>query len=114
MNPTDALVAGDSGAIIAPADFAKFRLNIGIRSLELGVALTVTVRDKDGLVVKTTDKTFGPTFFTQPGSASFLDGYALSGGETLTFTINNGSAIIYGSTTDNTTNDPSLQLVHKN
>jgi hypothetical protein len=114
VNPADALVTGDSGAIIAPADFAKFRLNIGVRTLDQGVSFTVTVRDKDGVVVKTTDKTFGATFFTQPGSATFLDGFALTGGETLTFTINSGSAIIYGSTTDNTTNDPSLQLVHKN
>lgn len=114
VNPADALVTGDSGAIIAPADFAKFRLNIGIRSLDQGVSFTVTVRDKDGVVVKTADKSFGPTFFTQPGSAAFLDGFALTGGETLTFTITSGSAIIYGSTTDNTTNDPSLQLVHKN
>ncbi len=114
VNPADALVTGDSGAIIAPADFAKFRLNIGVRTLDQGVSFTVTVRDKDGIVVKTTDKTYGATFFTQPGSASLLDGFTLSGGETLTFTINSGSAIIYGSTTDNITNDPSLQIVRKN
>ena len=114
VKPEDALQAGDSGALIAPADFAKFRLNLGIRTLAQGVSLTVTVRDKDGIVVKTVDKSYGATFFTQPGSSALLDGYTLTGGETLTFTINSGSAIIYGSTTDNITNDPSLQLVRKN
>jgi hypothetical protein len=42
-----------------------------------------------------------------------LDGLALTGGETLTFTVNSGSVIIYGSATDNTTNDPALQLVRR-
>lgn len=113
VRPEDALGAGDAGALIAPSDFAKFRLNIGIRTLDQGATMTITVRDKDGVVVKTVGKSYGPTFFTQPGSAALLDGFALSGGETLTFSVTAGSAIIYGSTTDNTTNDPSMQVVKK-
>jgi len=62
------------------------------------------------VVVKTTSKTFDPTFFTQPTSAQLLDGFALTGGETISFQITGGSVFIYGSTTDNTTNDPSVQL----
>ena len=106
----EALQPGNVGVLIAPSDVAKFRLNIGVRTLSLGAAMNITVRDKDGVVVKTTTKSFGSTFFIQQPSAQMLDGYTLVGGETISFQITSGSAFIYGSTTDNTTNDPSVQL----
>lgn len=111
--PEDALASGTSGIIIAPADFTRFRLNIGVRTLAQGTALTVTVRDKDGVILKSVDKSYAPTFFAQTGSAGFLDGLVLTGSESLTFTITSGSVIVYGSTTDNTTNDPTLQIARQ-
>jgi|GEM_PF-307383 len=111
--PGDALTQGSTGALLAPADAAKFRLNIGVRTLEAGAAMNITVRDKDGAVVKTTTKSYGPTFFLQLSSASILDGYALTGGETISFEVTSGSVFVYGATTDNTTNDPSLQLAKR-
>jgi len=112
MNGADALQNGDAGVLIAPAD-QKFRLNIGFRTLEQGASMTFTVRDKDGTLVKTSTRTFGPTFFQQVGSATILYGYVLTGGETITVQITAGSAFIYGSTTDNTTQDPSVQFARK-
>jgi len=112
MNASDALQTGDTGVLIAPAD-QKFRLNIGVRTLEQGASMTFTVRDKDGALVKTSTRTFGATFFQQAGSATVLDGYVLTGGETITVQITAGSAFIYGSTTDNTTQDPSVQFARK-
>jgi hypothetical protein len=109
----EALQQGNSGALLAPTDIQKFRLNIGVRTLDQGAALTVTIRDKDGGVVKTLTKTFPATFFTQVGSANFLDGFALTGGETISFEMTSGAAFIYGATTDNVTNDPSVQLARK-
>jgi hypothetical protein len=112
MAASDALQNGESGVLIAPAD-TRFRLNIGVRTLEQGVAFNLTVRNKDGVVVKTTAKSFGPTFFRQIGSTEILDGYVLAGGETITIQITSGSAFVYGSTTDNTTQDPSVQFAKK-
>jgi hypothetical protein len=112
MNASDALQNGDTGVLIAPAD-QKFRLNIGFRTLDQATSMTFTVRDKDGTLVKTATRTFGPTFFQQVGSATILDGYVLTGGETITVQITAGSAFIYGSTTDNTTQDPSVQFARK-
>ena len=105
-----ALRTGQSGALIAPLDVQKFRLNIGVRTLDQGSAMTFTVRDADGTVVKTVSKEFAPTFFTQISSAAMLDGYALTGGETITIDVTSGAAFVYGATTDNTTNDPSVQF----
>jgi Bacterial Ig-like domain (group 2). len=113
MAAGDALQSGETGALIAPAD-QKFRLNIGVRTLEQGASTTLTVRDKDGTVVKTTaTKSFGPNFFIQIGSAVMLDGYVLTGGETITIQMTAGSAFVYGSTTDNTTQDPSVQFARR-
>jgi hypothetical protein len=110
----DALHSGDTGVLQAPADVSKFRLNIGVRTLTNGANVTFTVRDKDGVVVKTvSNKNFDPTFFTQVGASSMLDGYALTGGETITVTVNSGSLFIYGATTDNVTQDPSVQFAKK-
>jgi hypothetical protein len=112
MAPSDALQNGENGVLIAPAD-TRFRLNIGVRTLEPGVSMTLTVRDKDGVVVKTASQSYGPTFFRQLGSSAILDGYVLTGGETITVTITSGSAFVYGSTTDNTTQDASVQFARK-
>jgi uncharacterized protein YjdB len=109
----EALQQGQSGALIAPADVTRFRLNIGVRTLDAGATLTITVRNGEGEVVKTVQKPFGPSFFTQVSSAVLLDGYALTGGETLSFHVDSGAAFVYGATTDNTTNDPSQQFVRK-
>ena len=111
--PDDALRSGSAGVLLAPLDVQKFRLNIGVRTLGQGATMTITVRDKDGAVVKTREKTYGPTFFEQVGSAALLDGYVLAGGETITFEVTSGSAFLYGATTDNTTNDPSVQFARR-
>ncbi|MFA6959032.1 MAG: fibronectin type III domain-containing protein [Thermoanaerobaculia bacterium] len=106
----DALGAGTAGVLIAPSDVRKFRLNLGVRTLEAGATMTITVRDTAGATVKSVTTSFGPTSFTQVASSVMLDGYALAGGESITFQVTSGSAFVYGATTDNTTNDPSVQL----
>ena len=113
IDPAEALRAGGVGAILVPTDLQKFRLNIGVRSLENGAAMNVTVRDRDGAVLKTVEWGFGATYFKQFPSAEFLDGFVLTGGETISIEISAGAAFIYGSTTDNVTNDPSVQFARR-
>ena len=110
----DALAAGQTGVIIAPADASKFRLNVGVRTLTQGVSMNVILRDAEGAVVKTVGRTYPATFFTQVTAAALLDGYTFTGGETLSFQVTEGSAFVYGSTTDNVTNDPSQQFARRN
>ncbi|MEO6260718.1 MAG: hypothetical protein ABIP63_10220, partial [Thermoanaerobaculia bacterium] len=108
-----ALQQGETGVLIAPVDVQKFRLNIGFRALAQGANIKITVRNRDGVVMKTTLRTYPSTFFTQVSSEALFDGYALGGGETVSLEIVSGSAIIYGSTTDNTTNDPTLEYARR-
>jgi hypothetical protein len=88
----------------------RFRLNIGIRTLEQGAAMTIVVRDREGIVLKTLDRSFSATYFEQTSSSGFLLGLALAGGESISIQLTSGSAFIYGATTDNKTNDPSIQF----
>jgi hypothetical protein len=112
MATSEALQSGETGALIGPAN-ANFRFNIGVRTLEQGASMTFTVRDKDGAVVKTATRTYSPTFFQQLASSLVLDGFVLTGGETITIQVTAGSAFVYGSMTDNTTQDPSVQFARK-
>jgi hypothetical protein len=113
LRPEDALRAGDTGALIAPSDLGKFRLNIGVRTLAQGAAMHITVRDRDGVTVASTDREYDAHFFAQTSSASFLGGYVLRGGETISLALTRGSAIVYGATTDNITNDPAQQFARR-
>lgn len=99
-----------SGVLFAPEDMQRFRLNIGVRSLEDGATIDIVVRDRSGVVVKNATRIVPASYFRQFGAAEMLEGYALTGGETITLTVTSGAAFIYGSTTDNTTNDPSVQF----
>jgi hypothetical protein len=112
LAPDAALQAGDSGVIIAPSDPLKARLNLGIRSLETGASFQITVRNKNGVVRNTVSKNYGATFFEQVNANTYA-GVTLDGSDTITFSMNSGKAIIYGSQTDNKTQDPSVQYAKK-
>lgn len=105
----DALVAGQHGVIIAPMDPLRMRMNIGIRSLGDGATVTVTMRNNKGVTVTTKHLVYSPTYFTQ-SAAEVLLGVPLAADATLTFAMESGSAFIYGSSTDNTTQDTNVQI----
>lgn len=112
VKPQNALSAGDQFVLLLPADLVRFRYNIGVRTLGTGASITVTQRNSAGNVVGTVSKTYAPTYFEQVGATAFL-GAAPSANDSLTVTVNSGALFIYGATTDNTTQDPSVQLGRK-
>jgi hypothetical protein len=103
------LFAGAVGFLVTPADTARFRFNMGVRTLVAGASLTLRVRDVTGAVVHETAKSYPPTYFEQQSSDTFL-GYTLQPSDTVEVDVTAGSAIVYGATTDNVTNDPSIQF----
>lgn len=113
LAPSAALQPGDSGVIIVPPDLVKTRLNVGLRSLEAGASMLITLRSKAGAQKGTATKTMTANFFEQPSAAALLPGLTIEGNDTITFTINSGKAIIYGASTENKTQDPSLQYAKK-
>ena len=110
VKPAEALVAGERGFLIAPPDAALYRFNVGVRTLGSGATLAITARNAAGTITRTLTRTYPPNYFEQRDSASFLNGAAVAANESITIQIVSGSAIVYGATVDNRTNDPSLQF----
>jgi hypothetical protein len=108
----DALSAGQRAVLVAPIDPAKFRFNIGVRTLASGASITLTVRNAKGEVTRTVTKSYPAVFFQQGSAEDFL-GAALDANDSIQISVDSGSLIVYGATADNTTQDPSLQLAKK-
>jgi hypothetical protein len=110
LKPAAALVSGDHGTLLTPPSFVTQRLNIGVRTFSQGAGLTVRVRNSAGALIGTFTKSYPANFFEQKGSADFLPGIALAGNESIDLAVTAGSIVVYGACTDNTTNDPSVQI----
>lgn len=112
IRPDQVLTEGEEGILIAADDLVRLRFNIGIRTLDEGAVVSMTVRAADGTVIHETTRDYPADWFQQGPASDFL-GFELSGNESITFSLSSGSAILYGTTTDNTTHDPNLQIAQK-
>jgi hypothetical protein len=110
LPPEAALQFGEITLVTIPADLTNFRLNIGVRSLSAGVTLFVSAVDKDGFGSPSVMKTYSPNVFEQTSVQSFLNGTSIPAGGSISIIVSTGSAFVYGSTTDNRTNDSNIQL----
>lgn len=111
--PAEALGAGQRGVLVGPIDTALYRYNVGVRTLAAGATLSIVVRNAAGTVTRTLSRTYPASYFEQRDSAAFLDGAVQSANDTITVSVVSGSAIVYGATVDNRTNDPSLQFARR-
>jgi hypothetical protein len=113
IDPSDSRViqGGFTGFLVTPVDPTKTRFNIGVRTGASGATLTAVLRDTNGAALKTVTKTYQPNWFEQVDSTTFFNGTTVGANQSIAITVTiGGSAIVYGSTTDNTTNDPNIQF----
>jgi hypothetical protein len=108
---TKLLARGVTGFLVAPRDPARTRFNIGVRTLYSGATIQVTLRNPDGDVIRTVSHTYTANYFIQVSASDFVGG-PITGDESIQISVSSGSAIVYGSTTDNTTNDPAVQFAY--
>ena len=109
IRPDAALQQGETSALIAPLNRDRYRFNIGLRTLDAPVVLRARVYNASGVERKTVDLSYPATYFVQQSADAMLSD-TIVGNETVSFEVISGAAIIYGTTTDNTTNDPSIQF----
>lgn len=108
---TNVLARGVTGFLVTPRDPARTRFNIGVRTLYSGATIQVTLRNSAGAVIRTVTRTYTANYFIQTDAATFAGG-PIAGDQTIQISISSGSAIVYGSTTDNITNDPAIQFTY--
>ena len=102
------VTGGNTGILVVPADLTKYRFNVGIRTLSSGVGFTMWIRRADGTTAHGELRSYDPNFFEQVSADDFA-GVPLQPDDSIEIVVERGSAILYGATTDNTTNDPSFQ-----
>ena len=112
IDPADTRVinAGFTAFLVTPTDPTKTRFNIGVRTGFSGATLTAVLRDTNGTALKTVTKAYLPNWFEQAGSDTFFTGTAIGPNQSISINVSSGSAIVYGSTTDDITNDPNIQF----
>ncbi|MFY9550607.1 MAG: hypothetical protein WAU32_05600 [Thermoanaerobaculia bacterium] len=114
MDPTGSfesrvLFGGATGFLTAPSNVTNFRFNIGVRSLLSGASITFRVRDASGAIVRTVTKDYAPTVYEQQPASTLLGG-PIGANDSIEVSVGGGSAIVYGATADNRTQDPSVQF----
>ena len=103
------LGTGDRGVLVGPPDTLDFRFNVGFRGVP-SANLLITLRGSDGAIVTTTSQVARVLL---QAAAQDLLGLPLPPTATLTFEVTSGTAVVYGVTADNRTNDISFQLARK-
>jgi hypothetical protein len=83
-----------------------------VRTFENRAAMTITTYDATGNVVRTVSRTFPPSSFAH-FSASDLAGGTIAANQSIVFSIDSGSAVIYGSSVPNTGGSSTLQIAQR-
>jgi hypothetical protein len=94
--------------MVTPTDPERVRFNIGVRTFSRGATITAQLMENVGRTLATVTKSYPATFLEQVDAGSFF-GIPIGANELILFTVNDGDAIIYGTATDNVTNDPAAQ-----
>jgi hypothetical protein len=102
----------DFASLIAPRDLARYRFNAGVRAMENGATLEIVVRAADGSERNRRTIEYAAHHFEQQSGNAFA-GIALGANDAIEVIVRAGSAIVYGSTVDNATNDSSVQVLVK-
>lgn len=111
QSPFDAMRPFNLGQLTAPTDPANFRLNIGVRSLDAGATLNISAQDANGNSLGTfLTRTYPPNYFEQRSAADFVNLPSIPSNAVIFVQVMAGSAFVYGSTTDNRTNDPNVKF----
>lgn len=100
----------EEGVLFTPQDTARFRMNVGIRTLDLPTVLLILVMRSNGTERGFVTKSYPPNYFVQSDLKSLLNGLETQPGDTLVIYPSEGDAYVYGSIIDNFTNDPSIQF----
>ena len=104
------LARNDFASLIAPRDLTRYRFNAGVRAMENGATLEIVVRSANGTERHRRVVDYAAHHFEQQNGNAFT-GTALDANDAIEVIVRAGSAVVYGSTVDNVTNDSSVQVL---
>jgi CSLREA domain-containing protein len=104
-----AITTGKRAIVIAPDDAASTRFNIGMRALGNGASLELTLRRADGNVAARVSRELDANVLVQI-AAPQLFGAAIEDNDVVDIAVTRGAALVYGSSVDNVTQDPSFAI----
>jgi hypothetical protein len=100
----------EDAVLFAPTDSVRFRMNIGIRTLDRPATLAFSILRADGTArTQTRSQEFPANYYIQFGASQLL-GAAPEPGDTIAVRAGGVPVFVYGSIIDNTSQDPSLQF----
>jgi hypothetical protein len=108
-----ALTVAEEGHFNSPSDLARFRMNVGVRTLDRPAK--IAVRSFNAGATEGTDfvvKEYPPHYFEQVSLQTFLGATPFPNG-IVQVLVEEGAVVIYASTTDNKTNDSSVVFVKR-
>ncbi len=110
VEPGDIMTSGMHSAIKMPADTARFRTNVGIRTFGEGATIWVCMHEPDGSYIRGFTRYFAASSLVQVPVAELMGG-EVTAGQMVMFTVNAGSAVVFASTIENAGTGMSLQIV---
>jgi hypothetical protein len=109
MTLAEALPPFRQGILFTSVDETRYRMNIGIRTLDATSTIDFLMLDRDGIQRALVTKSYPPNYYTQIDAAGLL-GVAPQSGDTIIVYPKTAPVFVYGSIVDNRTNDPSIQF----
>lgn len=111
IRTSEAMSDGASGTIVLPPDLTKFRVNVGIRTLEDGATLGTYYTSSNNTPVAAQPLQLPENYFTQMPLGDLLKTTAYKANGLAGIQVTSGSAIIYVSIIDNKTGDSSVYFL---
>lgn len=113
VEPSSALRSGDSAVLLTPSDRTSYRFNVGIRTLAAPARIRVSIYGSNGILRKAAfERAYAPSWFEQRSGDSFANEVLLAD-EAIVVEVLEGELVLYGTTTDNKTNDPSIEILRR-
>lgn len=106
--PDDALQNLQSGTFNLPDDPFNFRTNLGVRTLDTGATVILAAYDQFGSIVGSTTLTLPPNWFEQGLATQYFGLASTPPNGYVVAQVTGGAAVVYGSVTDNRTNDSAV------